>query len=205
MQALWRKDNYEIQFAVNHLAHAMTIQCLLPTMLETAKPEGRDVRIVTLSSQGYRFHPRPGILFDELQSHSPIDRWFLGPRVRYGQSKLANIMYASELARRYPQITSMSVHPGVVKTDLVAKSPFVNRTMIYIGCWVMGIPLLEPEQGAWNSLWAAAAADKGELRNGGFYMPVGKDGTDSVLDDTAKDEGLARKLWSWTDGILGRF
>ena len=96
-------SGYEIQFAVNHLAHAMTIQALLPTLLATASQPSSDVRVITLSSQGYRFHPRPGILFDELSSHSALSRWFLGPRIRYGQSKLANILYASELARRYPQ------------------------------------------------------------------------------------------------------
>jgi NAD(P)-dependent dehydrogenase (short-subunit alcohol dehydrogenase family) len=209
-------DAFEIQFAVNHLAHAMTIQTLLPTLLATASQPDSDVRVITLSSQGYRFHPRPGILFTELSSHSPISRWFLGPRIRYGQSKLANILYAAELARRYPQLTSVSVHPGVVMTYLITNASFANRWMIYVGCWVAGIPILSPSEGSFNSSWAAAGASKDELRssgsgsgkgssggNGGFYMPVGKAATES-LDECARDEALAGRLWEWTEGVLGK-
>ncbi|KAF2653811.1 oxidoreductase [Lophiostoma macrostomum CBS 122681] len=200
-------DGYEIQFAVNHLAHAMTIRTLLPTLLATAEQPEADVRIITLSSRGYRFHPTPGILFDELSSHSAISRLFLGPRIRYGQSKLANILHTTSLASHYPRITSLSIHPGVVSTDLVTKSSFLNRWMIYAGCWVAGIRIVDAEEGAWNTLWAATNPDAkagAGARNGGFYMPVGIDGTESVLDERAKDKALAEGLWDWTEDVLGK-
>ena len=57
------------------------------------------------------------------------------------------------------------------------------------------------EEGAWNTLWAATR-EKGEVRNGAFYEPVGLDCTEKRLDKAAKDEGLARELWEWTEGEL---
>lgn len=130
---------------------------------------------------------------------------FFGSWIRYGQSKLANILYASELARRYPSITSVSIHPGVVKTPLVYSQGWLNRWFIYVSQWIIGVKLLEPDQGAWNQVWAAAAAKKHELNNGEFYTPVGVNGWKSVLDSTARDPKLAAKLWTWTEGVLDKY
>lgn len=196
------KDGYEIQFATNHLGHAMLIRCLLPTLVKTAKQPGSDVRIISLTSLGFFFHPRDGISFKELESGSTMYRLIMGGWLRYGQSKLANILYATALSKHYPSITSVSVHPGVVKTDIVNNQSLANRLFIYLSQWFMGRGLLQPEQGAWNTAWAAAAAKKGELKNGGFYVPVGKDGWNDVLDKTARDGELADRLWGWTEGIL---
>jgi NAD(P)-dependent dehydrogenase (short-subunit alcohol dehydrogenase family) len=99
------KDGYEIQFATNHLGHAMLIKQLLPTMLKTAEEPRSDVRIVILTSMGWRAHPKAGIEFSTLNTTQ--DRAIFGGWVRYGQSKLANLVYAAELARRYPNITCM--------------------------------------------------------------------------------------------------
>lgn len=129
---------------------------------------------------------------------------FFGTWLRYGHSKLANILYASEFARRYPSITSVSIHPGVVKTPLVHSQRWYNRWLIYVSQWVIGVKVLEPDQGAWNQVWAAAAAKKHELKNGTFYTPVGVNGWDSVLDRTARDPKLAAKLWAWTEDVLNK-
>lgn len=75
------KDGYEIQFATNHLGHAMLIQQLLPIMLETTKIPDADVRIVCLTSDGWRNHPRGGVLFSELKT---VQDGFFGPGIRYG-------------------------------------------------------------------------------------------------------------------------
>ncbi|KAF2703383.1 short-chain dehydrogenase/ reductase-like protein [Pleomassaria siparia CBS 279.74] len=201
-------DGYEIQFAVNHLGNAMVTTYLLPTMLATAKTSGSDVRIVNLTSLGYGLHPGDGILFDELDAHSVQNRFFMGPWMRYGQSKLANILYAAELARRHPEVTAVSVHPGVVNTDLVYTQTFINRTFIRITNVFMGEKALEPEQGAWNPVWCAAAAKKEDLKNGGFYVPVGLESSDDLKKDKlaggAESVALAKKLWEWTDGILAK-
>ncbi|KAK9385148.1 hypothetical protein V1515DRAFT_292236 [Lipomyces mesembrius] len=55
-----------------------------------------------------------------------------GQWLRYGQSKLANILYAAELARRYPNVTTLSVHPGVIATGLVGNLPPLNKGLVYL-------------------------------------------------------------------------
>ncbi|KAL0571555.1 hypothetical protein V5O48_010404, partial [Marasmius crinis-equi] len=104
------KDGYEVQFGTNHVGHALLIKLLMPSLLRTADEPQSDVRIIILSSVGHRFHPSGGIRFDTLREPDTIGNAGL----RYGQSKLANVLYAKELARRYPKITSVAVHPGTV-------------------------------------------------------------------------------------------
>jgi NAD(P)-dependent dehydrogenase (short-subunit alcohol dehydrogenase family) len=198
-------DGYEIQFAVNHLGNAMVTKHLLPTLLATAALPNSDVRVVNLTSLGYGLHPSAGIIFKELDAHSDQNRFLFGPWVRYGQSKLANILSATELARRYPSITAVSVHPGVVQTGLVDSQTFLNRTFIKTMNRIQGVKFMKPDQGAWNTVWCAAAAKKEELKNGGFYIPVGEERTkDLEKDKMASSKELAKTLWEWTEGVLAK-
>jgi NAD(P)-dependent dehydrogenase (short-subunit alcohol dehydrogenase family) len=189
-------DGYEIHFATNHLGHAMLVQQLLPVLLKTAELPGADVRVLNLTSLGFTMHPRAGITFDTLntaQDSSLLDNSY----TTYGQSKLANILYAAELARRHPSITAVSVHPGVVKTDLVSSVHLRHRLVIYVSQYLQGARPLEQSQGVLNQVWAAAGARKEELVNGAFYTPIGVESND-MLDKTAKSEELAAKLWDWS-------
>jgi NAD(P)-dependent dehydrogenase (short-subunit alcohol dehydrogenase family) len=157
------KDGYEIQFATNHLAHALLIKLLLPIMLQTAELHGSDVRIITLTSVGWRGYPKGGVVFQTLNSTQ--DFGALGPWRRYGQSKLANILYAAELARQHPQLTCVSVHPGVVATDLVNTLGVRDKLMVYAGNkWKLNTE----SEGVLNQLWAATTADRAKLVNGAF-------------------------------------
>ncbi|KAH0432704.1 short-chain dehydrogenase/reductase family Oxidoreductase [Colletotrichum camelliae] len=195
-------DGFEIQFATNHLGHAMLVRTLMPVLERTAA-SGADVRIVNLTSVGYQGHPRDGISFAALrttQAGPPM----LGEWIRYGQSKLANILFTRELAHRHPSITSVTVHPGVVDTGLVTNQNLKNRILVYLPQKLMGATILTPEQGSWNQVWAAAAARKEELVNGGFYMPVGHLSNDK-LDSSATNEKLAGELWRWTEDVLAGF
>ena len=193
------KDGYEIQFATNHLAHALLIKLLLPTMLRTADLPGGDVRIITLTSVGWRGYPKGGVAFKTLKSKQ--DFGALGPWRRYGQSKLANILYAAELARQHPKLTSISAHPGVVATDLVNTLGVRDKLMVYAG---NGWKLNTENEGVLNQLWAATAANKAKLVNGAFYMPVGILAQEK-LDKTAMSQKLARELWDWTDQALSGY
>ena len=190
------KDGYEIQWATNHLGHALLIKKLLPTLLKTAEQPGSDVRILFLSSVAWNLCPSGGIQFARLKTTQ--DFILLGPWRRYGQSKLANIVYAAELARRYPSITSMSLHPGVVKTDLVGNLSFGDKAFVYVGN--LG-NVVTPEEGVLNQLWAAAGAKKERLDNGAYYMPIGIQ-SNSKLDETGKDPKFAARLWEWTEKEL---
>lgn len=189
-------DGYEIQFGTNHLGHALLIKLLLPTMLQTAERPGADVRIVSNTSVGFKGHPRNGIDFPNLRTtqETPL----IGHWIRYGQSKLANILYASEIARRHPQITSTSVHPGVINTGLVSDLGLLNRAFVWVTTWGKMVPL---EEGAKNQLWCATV-EKGNITNGGFYEPVGIPGEHDKLSNDAK---LAAELWEWTQTELAGY
>ncbi|KAF4625177.1 hypothetical protein G7Y89_g12993 [Cudoniella acicularis] len=192
------KDGYEIQFAINHLAHAMLTRELLPILIKTSELPDSDVRIVSLSSMGWRSHPRGGVVFDELKT---TQEGFMGSFIRYGQSKLANIVYASELSKRYPSITSVSIHPSVVTTTLVNDLSAARRALVYVGCYVQGVAVVKPEEGVLSQLWVAAGAHKNDLVNGAFYMPVGIL-SNNLLDKVAKSEAFGEKLWDWTAKAL---
>lgn len=201
VDAATTKDGYEIQFQVNHLAHALLIKLLLPLMLRTAEGPNADVRIVNMASIAYQQAPKAGIEFSTLKSNQAS----LGPPLipgpkwsRYGQSKLANLLYPQELAKKYPAILSVSVHPGFIITDLFANVSFATRLPALIQSIGKRIPL---EQGPYNQLWAATSPRAG-IKNGEYYEPVGVVGTRTTA--RARDAQLAEKLWDWTqDALVG--
>lgn len=185
------EDGYENQFAVNHVAHALLVKLLLPTIQKTVETSG-EARILFLSSLGFMYPFPGGILFDSLktpQDLGPGSQW-----ARYGQSKLANVIYAAELARRYPAITSASIHPGVVNTDLISRLNPADKEFVEQNTK----DRLEPHQGAHSPLWTATTS-KSNLINGELYLPVGQVGEHTK---ESKDAELAEKLWTWTQKEL---
>ncbi|KAJ5709394.1 Oxidoreductase short-chain dehydrogenase/reductase family [Penicillium malachiteum] len=182
-------DGYEIQFGTNHLGHALLIRKLLPLLETTAA--AADVRIIILTSLGYKF--ARGMNFDEVRS---VQEGTLGSWMRYGRSKLANLLYARELARHYPALTSVSLTPGVVNTGLVENLGLFNRAFVYLT--TLG-QVQKTEEGAYNQLWAVSAP-KNSLQNGQFYEPVGV--LSNKLSEAAKDANLARQLWEWTEDAI---
>ncbi|KAI1659092.1 oxidoreductase [Daldinia decipiens] len=194
------EDGFEIHFAVNHLAHGMIIQQVLPVLRRTADLPGSDVRVVVLTSTGWRGHPKNGIDFATIRT-TQEDLTLLGFNLRYGQSKIANIIYAAEIARRYPKIKAVSIHPGVVTTDLLNSLSPMRKAFVYGANWMLGGGVVDESIGRLNQLWAAAGAKRDELVNGAYYKPVGVQGK---LDKTAMSEELGRELWSWTDEMLAK-
>lgn len=187
------RDGYENQFGINQMAHALMIKMLLPILQSTAQMTG-DVRVVFESSIGFRWTPSGGIRFDELKTTQ--DYWFAGRWVRYGQSKLANVIYASELARRYPNITAVSVHPGVIFTNLWSVQwSLLNRVFVYLATLGQSI---SAKEGAHTPCWAMTTSKAG-LSNGAFYEKVGVAGSPSK-DSSSED--LGKKLWTWTQAEL---
>jgi len=124
---------------------------------------------------------------------------------RYGNSKLANILYTRSLAEHYPDLTCVSVHPGVIVTDIY--NSVAQNVLARLALWVFGwLASVVPgcfgsaEGGALCQTWAATV-EKGELENGGYYRPVGVRCEGSGW---ARDGGLGRKVWEWTEGELER-
>ncbi|KAL2605121.1 hypothetical protein AAZX31_09G124200 [Glycine max] len=111
------EDNIELQFATNHIGHFLLTNLLLDTMKKTTHESKKQGRIVNVSSQGHQFTYREGILFDKLNDQSSYQAFRA-----YGQSKLANILHANELARRLKEdgvdITANSLHPGAIATNI---------------------------------------------------------------------------------------
>lgn len=173
-------------------------QKILPVLQTTVQLPSADVRIIILTSLGFRDHPCGGIVFKDLKTVQDFGAF--GSWTRYGLSKLANILYARELARRYPAITSLSVHPGVVETDLVGSLGTANKMFVY--ATQFGAKMLTSAQGAHNQLWAASA-ERSAVVNGQIYEPVGK--FFMRLDKTSKDGQLAGRLWEWTEEELKKY
>jgi NAD(P)-dependent dehydrogenase (short-subunit alcohol dehydrogenase family) len=98
-------DNIELQFAVNHVSHFLIVSLLLPTLVHTISLPSSDVRIINLTSEAWKGAISfGGIKFDTLNT---TQTGVLGHWVRYSQSKLANVLFSLELARRYPEITTL--------------------------------------------------------------------------------------------------
>ncbi|KAK6439991.1 hypothetical protein LTR95_003777 [Oleoguttula sp. CCFEE 5521] len=157
-------DGYELQFGTNHMGHAALINLLLLTLTITAE-QCHDTRIVTISSDLFNFmsFTVPLSKMDTSQSaHGP-----LAPQRRYGESKLANQLYARELVRRYPTITTVAIHPGVGNTGL--QDDFTGPTEMMVRAAAMVMPMMTAEQTAWNQTWAATAP----LGNGETQMKSG--------------------------------
>lgn len=191
-------DGYEIQFGTNHMGHALLVKLLVPLMEDTAEKTG-DVRIVWNTSLGYGLHPRGGILFDKVKTPQKDISPISGHWIRYGQSKLANLLYARSFAKHHPAITSVSIHPGVSATGLVTSLGIMDRLLVYVTN--IG-KMLSPEQCAWNQQWAATAPiGKGsrQVESGCYYEPVGVKGK---LSGEAGNDELAEKLWVWTQKEL---
>lgn len=214
-------DGYEIHFATNHLGHALLTLKLLPLLEQTSTttpttttPPQNRARIIIVSSTAWKSGAPPGgIIFDALktpQELGPGGRW-----LRYGQSKLANLLWARELAARHPRVLSLSVTPGVVATGSVAAFGLADRLLVYVAN--LG-RVKKPEEGAWNLLWAVGVAVEGggdrvgdgvgdavgdAVQGGGFYEPVGA--LSALQSKASRDPALAGRLWEWTLAELKPF
>jgi NAD(P)-dependent dehydrogenase (short-subunit alcohol dehydrogenase family) len=177
-------EGYEVQFGVNHMGHFLLTKFLLPTLLKTVEQSNSDVRIINLTSAGHVLAPAPGINFADTSLPNK-SVW-----ARYGQSKLANILFTKTLAKRYDKILSVAVHPGGVDTNLVNTWLGNYMWLKFLG----SLFLKTAQEGAKNQLWAATA-ERASIESGVYYTPVGVKGEGSGY---TKDEKMANELWEWS-------
>ncbi|KAK4238696.1 hypothetical protein C8A03DRAFT_33296 [Achaetomium macrosporum] len=194
------QDGYELQFGVNYLGHALLIRKLLPLLERTAAEPGADVRVVVVTSTGFRGAPNGGIQFDRVKTVQEFP--VIGGMIRYGQSKLADVLLARELARRYPAILSVSVTPGIVGTDLVNNLSLFHRSVAKLSAYLGQGGLIKPEDGAKSQLWCVGAP-RSKIKSGEFYEPIGV--LSKISTKYSTDMGLARRLWEWTDTELEKW
>lgn len=178
------KDGNEIQLGVNHLGHFLLTKLLLPAIQKAASEakSPKDVRVINLSSIASQ--SCPGIDFDNSNARSGS----LGAWMRYCQSKLANILFTRELAVRYPEFTSVVVHPGFIDTG-IWRNDWTARLARFLFSWNW----YDSVGGSYTTLWAASA---GDVTSGDLYYPIGK----LVKGGgPSNDTKLAKKLWDWSE------
>src|SRR5207253_1808606 len=142
-------EGIELTWAINHLGPFL-LTTLLLERLEASAP----ARIITTSSAA---HFSAQIPFDDLQSEGSYGS--MGYR-RYGETKLANILFTAELARRLAGsgVTANCFHPGFVGTGFNTN----NGVLMRIGMWIAHRFARRPEQGADTLIWLADSPDVSE-------------------------------------------
>ncbi|XP_042048891.1 short-chain dehydrogenase TIC 32, chloroplastic-like [Salvia splendens] len=187
-------DNIELQFATNYLGHFLLTHLLLDTMKKTARDTKREVRIVNLSSVAHRSSYREGIRFDKINDEKSYSKLYA-----YGQSKLANILHANELARRLKEegadITANSVHPGVITTNLFRHLGIFEGVVSSIGRLV----LKNVQQGASTTCYVALHPQLKGV-SGQYFSNNNLDKADAK----ATDKDLAAKLWDYTMDLINK-
>jgi NAD(P)-dependent dehydrogenase (short-subunit alcohol dehydrogenase family) len=189
-------DGFETTFGVNHLGHFLLTHLLLER-LRASTP----ARIVVVSSGAHRF-PRSGINFDDLQS----EHGYRGFRA-YGRSKLANIYFARELARRLENtgVTANSLHPGLVATEFGRDRDRTSHRMQSAMGVLLKPVMISPEQGARTSIYLASSPEVAGTTGSYFYKCKGwpNSGRGGDLSTAAQDDEAARRLWAASEELVG--
>ena len=192
------EDGLETTFAVNHLAPFLLTNLLLPALVASSPS-----RIVTVSSTGHGYGTK--INFDDLQGER---RYRAGPA--YSQSKLANVLFTYELARRLEGtgVTANCLHPGAVYTGLLRYKGVVGavaRTLIGASRPF----LLNTEQGAATSVYVASSPEVDGVTEHYFrkqefaVWPMGFNAQVRAVRSSKQsyDESVARRLWEVSEKL----
>jgi len=192
------KDGFELQFETNYLSHFALTGLLLPRLLNTPHS-----RVVTLTSMA-RSYAHGRINFDDLNGKRSYGRW-----TAYGQSKLANLLFADELQRRLSRAGSTTIsvaaHPGFARTELQATSMASPGTMSRVLNFV-SLPLSQSAQmGVLPQLYAACSF---QLRGGERIGPGGLFGMRGyprieLRNEREENPQTAARLWEVSEELTG--
>ena len=186
-QRVLSKDGYEMTIAVNHLAHFLLTDLLLDVIKASAPS-----RIINVSSGA---HTGAKIDFDDLQGESGYG---VGMGA-YGQSKLANVLFTNELARRLEgeNVTVNSLHPGVVRTGFGRNATGIIGGVFAVFQFVGRPFLLTSAQGAKTSIYLASSPEV-ETTTGEYFVK-----SKSVAsNDESNDPEVARRLWDFSEELV---
>ncbi|MBP6802970.1 MAG: SDR family oxidoreductase [Chloroflexi bacterium] len=183
-------DGFEMQFGTNHLGHFALTGLLLERLL--AAPAGR---VVTVSSM---LHRSGQMNFDDLQGQQTYNK-----RAAYGQSKLANLLFAYELQRRLTAVSanliSVAAHPGYAATNLQDAGPAMENSAVQRQVMRLANKVMAQSQamGALPLLYAATAVD---VNGGDFIGPDGFGGMRGYpahvqSSERSHDLATAVRLW----------
>jgi NAD(P)-dependent dehydrogenase (short-subunit alcohol dehydrogenase family) len=187
------KDGFEMQLGTNHLGHFALTGLLLGRISD---------RVVTLSSQMHRVGK---INFDDLQSERRYSAW-----PAYGQSKLANLIFAFELDRRLraagSEVRSVAAHPGYASTNLQTTGPQMSgsRVGVLLNRVNNAVLAQSAEKGALPTLYAATE----DIPSGAYVGPDGPfeaRGNPHLVSGNgrSRDPETARRLWEESERLTG--
>ncbi|KAH8110293.1 NAD(P)-binding protein [Phellopilus nigrolimitatus] len=180
-------DGYDLQFGTNVIGPFYFTTLLLPALFEGAKDsaDGK-ARVVTTSSIGHTMFP--AIDYETLVDTPKRQK--LSTHNLYCQTKLANIMFARELAKRFADqgIVSTSCNPGNLRTNLQRYTAGMEKKILF---WLCHPPAL----GALTQLWAGTSPETVDF-NGKYLIPWARVGQASKA---ATNDGESEKLWNWLD------
>jgi len=176
-------DEIETTFAVNHLAPFLLTQLLVDRLLVSAP-----ARVVTVASDAHRG--------SRIDFEDPSGERKFSSMGAYGQSKLANILFTTELARRLDGtgVTATCLHPGVVRTGFGREGSPLIRTFFKLA----GAFLLTPERGADTAIWLASSSDV-EGASGGYYEKRRL----AQASREGRDAAAAERLWTLSERMTG--
>lgn len=187
-------DGFEMQLGTNHFGHFALTMRLLPSLEKAKAP-----RVVTVSSN---MHKGGDLRFDDLMLEKSYSSWGA-----YGNSKLANLLFAYELARKLQaagkKTLSLAAHPGYASTSLQGKTGSKIQTFLMdIGNAILAQPAA---MGALPQLYAATASD---VQSGQYFGPAGfmeMKGPPRRVDsnDRSKDTAAAAELWKVSEKLTG--
>ncbi|MBZ0251991.1 MAG: SDR family oxidoreductase [Candidatus Methylomirabilis sp.] len=177
------KDGFEVAFGVNHLGHFLWTLLLLDRLKESAP-----ARVVNVASKNHQY--AKGIDFDALRRPTRT----IAGLPEYAVSKLANILFTQELARRLSGsgVTAYALHPGVVASDVWRHVPWPVRA-------ILKRRMLSNEEGARTSVYCASAPEL-EGVSGRYY-----DKCAERAPHEAATEALARELWERSEAWVRPF
>lgn len=183
-------DGIEMQFGTNHIGHFLLTTLLLDELKKTAKRSGIEGRIVNVSSDAHNVTYHGGIRFDKLNDESSYK-----PYRAYGQSKLANVLHAKELAKRLQDegesVIINSLHPGIIKTNLYRNNSIID--------WVRGFTAFlwktVPQGAATQCYVALHPSVKGVS---GKYF---RDCNEADPSKLAGDPKLGQTLWEFSENL----
>ncbi len=180
------KHGLELQFLTNHVGHAILVLGLLDELTD-------DGRVVIVSSAAHQGSVKGGIGFDNLD----FSKGGYTPWRSYGQSKLANLLFARALAKRVkPGQVVNAVHPGVIATNLGRHmNPFMQAGFKALS----PLFLKTPPQGAATQAFVAAHPAAAKFR--GEYFA---DCNVASSSKQSQSERLADELWTYTQDLIGK-
>ena len=179
-----QKHGYELQFFTNHIGHFILVTALLDSLTDRG-------RVVMVSSDAHHRAPSEGIQFDNLSGEREYGAW-----ANYGQSKLANLLFANQLAKRLEGTgkTANSLHPGVIHTGLTrSMNPIVR------GALAVGGPLVLKSVGEGAATQCYLAVHPNVEGVAGKYFSDSNVGRPSRH---GRDEPMAAKLWEVSEQIV---